>query len=195
LEIDLGRVAFGCGAPARTQGHARTDARLALAVGGADAPRERLASSGWIVIDPLPATRHPGTYRDFIAASKAEFRVAKHGYVVSHCGWFSERSVAYLAMNAVADARVDVRSRPAIAFLRYADVFEDFRPRHGIGQREFATPRHGSGNHAFLRLPQREVEDARCDADWADVEPLIAEWRLSFPAVGARLRPNFEGVR
>ena len=29
--------------------------------------------------------------------SKAEFSVAKHGYVVSRSGWFSERSAAYLA--------------------------------------------------------------------------------------------------
>lgn len=76
---------------------ARTGARLALAVGGVEAPRDRLAASGWIVLDPLAVTRDPWTYRDFIAASKAEFSVAKQGYVVSRSGWFSERSVAYLA--------------------------------------------------------------------------------------------------
>ena len=76
---------------------ARTGARLALAIGGVDAPRDRLSASGWVVIDPMPVTRDPWTYRDFIAASKAEFSVAKHGYVVSRSGWFSERSVAYLA--------------------------------------------------------------------------------------------------
>jgi hypothetical protein len=75
---------------------ALTTAKLALAIGGIGAPRDRLAASGWTVIDPLPVTRDPWTYRDFIAASKAEFSVAKHGYVASHSGWFSERSVAYL---------------------------------------------------------------------------------------------------
>jgi hypothetical protein len=50
-----------------------------------------------MVVDPLPSTRDLSTYRDFIAASKAEFSVAKQGYVVSGSGWFSERSVAYLA--------------------------------------------------------------------------------------------------
>jgi hypothetical protein len=60
------------------------------------APRARLAS-GWTVIDPLPPTRETPDGQEFIAASKAEFSVAKQGYVVSCSGWFSERSVAYLA--------------------------------------------------------------------------------------------------
>jgi hypothetical protein len=68
-----------------------------LAIGGTSAPRTRLAAKGWRVIDPLAPTRDPWTYQDYIAASKAEFSVAKHGYVVSRSGWFSERSVAYLA--------------------------------------------------------------------------------------------------
>jgi hypothetical protein len=74
-----------------------TCANLALAVGGTGAPRAQLAAAGWAVIDPLPPTRDPWKYQEFIAASKAEFSVAKQGYVVSCSGWFSERSVAYLA--------------------------------------------------------------------------------------------------
>jgi hypothetical protein len=49
------------------------------------------------VADPLAVTRTPWTYRDYVARSKAEFSVAKHGYVATECGWFSERSAAYLA--------------------------------------------------------------------------------------------------
>jgi len=36
-------------------------------------------------------------YREFIRTSKAEFSIAKRGYVLSRSGWFSERSAAYLA--------------------------------------------------------------------------------------------------
>jgi hypothetical protein len=49
------------------------------------------------VRDPLEPTRDPWTYQQYIQESSAEFSVAKHGYVVSRSGWFSERSAAYLA--------------------------------------------------------------------------------------------------
>ncbi len=68
-----------------------------LAVGGRTAPRELLTAQGWQVLDPRLPTRDPWTYQKYIAQSKAEFSVAKHGYVISHSGWFSERSAAYLA--------------------------------------------------------------------------------------------------
>jgi hypothetical protein len=42
-------------------------------------------------------TRDPWTYQRYLTGSKAEFGVAKHGYVTSRSGWFSERSVCYLA--------------------------------------------------------------------------------------------------
>src|SRR5205807_370555 len=57
----------------------------------------RLAEKGWILRDPLEVTKDPWSYQRYIRTSKAEFSLAKHGYVVSHSGWFSERSAAYLA--------------------------------------------------------------------------------------------------
>ena len=68
-----------------------------IAAGGRTLPRELLQKHGWILSNPLEATRDPWTYQAFIRRSKAEFSVAKHGYVVSRSGWFSERSAAYLA--------------------------------------------------------------------------------------------------
>jgi hypothetical protein len=41
--------------------------------------------------------RTPGLYRRFLQRSKAELGVAKSGYVLSRCGWFSDRSACYLA--------------------------------------------------------------------------------------------------
>lgn len=47
--------------------------------------------------DPLEVTRDPWTYQRYLRDSKAEFSVAKHGYVAARSGWFSERTAAYLA--------------------------------------------------------------------------------------------------
>lgn len=68
-----------------------------LAVGSTTAPRALLADNKWDLRDPLEPSRHPWTYQDYIQGSRAEFSVAKHGYVVTRSGWFSERSAAYLA--------------------------------------------------------------------------------------------------
>lgn len=68
-----------------------------IALGSPHAPRGRLLQNGWRLRDPLEVTRDPGAYRRFIQDSKAEFSVAKQGYVTTRSGWFSERSAAYLA--------------------------------------------------------------------------------------------------
>jgi hypothetical protein len=68
-----------------------------LAVGSSSAPRDLLRQRGWDLRDPLEVTRDPWTYQSYIRESRGEFGVAKHGYVVSRCGWFSERSACYLA--------------------------------------------------------------------------------------------------
>ena len=77
----------------------RTGHRFELAVGGGTAPNERLEHLGWRLHDPLPITCDPWVYQDFMRASKAEFSVAKHGYVASRSGWFSERSAGYMAVG------------------------------------------------------------------------------------------------
>ncbi len=58
---------------------------------------EALRSNGWHLIDPVRVANSPNDYRRFIQGSKAEFGIAKGGYVSAHCGWFSDRSVCYLA--------------------------------------------------------------------------------------------------
>jgi hypothetical protein len=37
------------------------------------------------------------SYREFIQRSRSEFAIAKHGYVATKGGWFSDRSICYLA--------------------------------------------------------------------------------------------------
>jgi glycosyltransferase involved in cell wall biosynthesis len=56
-----------------------------------------LEDSGWNVLDGNEVSATLRSYATFIGSSKGEIGVAKEGYVVSRCGWFSERSAAYLA--------------------------------------------------------------------------------------------------
>lgn len=56
-----------------------------------------LHARGWQLIDAAQETASPADYARFVHASFAELGVAKEGYVVSRCGWFSDRSACYLA--------------------------------------------------------------------------------------------------
>jgi hypothetical protein len=77
---------------------AAVDATLELALGRADdGVRGELVAAGWRLSNPQAATADPWRYQHFIRRSAAEWSVAKHGYVVSRSGWFSERSTSYLA--------------------------------------------------------------------------------------------------
>jgi hypothetical protein len=75
----------------------RAGRRFELAVGAPAEVRARLEAHGWMVRDPRPVTRDVPSYLSYVRDSKAELGVAKHGYVVSRSGWFSERSATYLA--------------------------------------------------------------------------------------------------
>lgn len=75
----------------------KTASQLELAIGSDTAPRELLGANGWILSNPLEVTRDLETYQRYLQGSKAEFSIAKHGYVFTHSGWFSERSANYLS--------------------------------------------------------------------------------------------------
>lgn len=75
----------------------RLGRRFELTLGGLTSPTQRLLDAGWLLRDPIATTCDPWVYQQYMHASKAEFSVAKHGYVVSGSGWFSERSCGYLA--------------------------------------------------------------------------------------------------
>jgi hypothetical protein len=70
--------------------------RCELAVGG-PAPKEQLRLHGWELVDTLAVTGTIEAYRAFIAGSQADLGIAKHAYVASRSGWFSDRSTCYLA--------------------------------------------------------------------------------------------------
>ena len=78
----------------------RTKEKLAPALAihaNETADLDALAENGWAVLDPAQVAGTPDDYRRFIRESKGEFGIAKSGYVKSRCGWFSDRSVCYLA--------------------------------------------------------------------------------------------------
>ncbi|CAA9493185.1 MAG: hypothetical protein AVDCRST_MAG30-1491 [uncultured Solirubrobacteraceae bacterium] len=56
-----------------------------------------LDAHGWELLDPAVVAGTPEDYAEFVRGSWAEIGVAKSGYVESACGWFSDRSVCYLA--------------------------------------------------------------------------------------------------
>jgi hypothetical protein len=96
----------------------RTEARflLALTIHPDETPDlEALDENGWELVDAAEVAGTPAEYRRFLAGSRAELGITKSGYVVSRCGWFSDRSACYLASG-----------RPVIAqetgFSRYLPV-------------------------------------------------------------------------
>jgi hypothetical protein len=101
----------------------RVGSILELAATGA--PQERLTHKGWLLRDAVELTRDPWVYQNYIQNSRAEFSVAKHGYVTSRSGWFSERSAAYLASG-----------RPVLA---QNTAFDTWLPT-GSGVISFETP-------------------------------------------------------
>jgi len=71
---------------------------LALAIHpGEQADVAALNANGWTLLDPSEVAGTPERYQNFVRGSRAEFGLAKSGYVVSRSGWFSDRSACYLA--------------------------------------------------------------------------------------------------
>jgi hypothetical protein len=60
-------------------------------------PAEVLEAHGWTLADSLKTAGDLDSYRDYILSSRAEWSVAKNGYVEGRPGWFSCRSACYLA--------------------------------------------------------------------------------------------------
>jgi hypothetical protein len=68
-----------------------------LAIGGPSIPAQKLEAHNWKVVNPLQVTPTPCHFQQYIEMSKGEWTVAKHGYVISNSGWFSERTLNYMA--------------------------------------------------------------------------------------------------
>jgi hypothetical protein len=74
----------------------RIRAPLELALSG-PAPLELLREHGWHCREAFPVSCSLDVYRDYLRSSLGEFSVAKHTYVRTNSGWFSDRTECYLA--------------------------------------------------------------------------------------------------
>ena len=68
-----------------------------LATGGNGAPIQRWKELGWNVVDSHWVSTTLDEYRNYIEQSRGEFSVAKNLYTATRSGWFSCRTVCYLA--------------------------------------------------------------------------------------------------
>lgn len=71
---------------------------IALDIDRADERDLRLLEhNGWRVVCPREVARDPEAFRRYVQLSGGEFSVAQGVYVETRCGWFSDRTVRYLA--------------------------------------------------------------------------------------------------
>ncbi len=147
----------------------RTSERFLLAL--AIHPDERkdlaaLRSNGWRLVDPAQVADSPSSYHKFIQGSKAEFGIAKSGYVAARCGWFSDRSACYLASGRPVIAQETGFSRflptgeGLFAFetsedvLRALEALCDDYERHARAARQIACE-YFSSNKVLTRMLER----------------------------------------
>ena len=124
---------------------------------GEESDLAALSENGWRIQDPSRVAPSPTSYRRFIQQSKGEFGIAKSGYAMSRCGWFSDRSGCYLASG-----------RPVIA---QKTGFEEFLPT-GSGLFAFETMDHILAAIEELRRDYRrharaarEIAEENLDSD------------------------------
>jgi hypothetical protein len=72
--------------------------QLALSIHPNDsADSDILRGNGWSIVDPVKIAGDPWAYQSFIQESESEIMIAKNLYVDTRSGWFSDRSICYLA--------------------------------------------------------------------------------------------------
>ena len=126
----------------------RQPLRVAI-IGGAP---DELARHGWDVVDGWVPSKTPQSYRAFIAHARAELLVAKQGYVAMRGGWFSDRSVCFLASGRpvlMSDTGLDDWMDVGEGLLTFADVEGAVM---GIGRINADYERH---RRAARRLAER----------------------------------------
>jgi hypothetical protein len=78
----------------------RVDATLEIALDIHPADSEDLhllEDRGWNIVDPAAAVPDPESFQRYVQSSGAEFSVAQGIYIETRSGWFSDRTVRYLA--------------------------------------------------------------------------------------------------
>jgi hypothetical protein len=113
---------------------------------------ELLGANGWKLRDPREVAGDPWRYRAYLQASSAELMVAKNMYVQSRSGWFSDRSICYLASG-----------RPVLAqetgFSRHYPAGEGLLAFSTIDEAVEGVERIGSDYATHARAARRLAEE------------------------------------
>jgi hypothetical protein len=91
----------------------------------------------WRVHDAATYVGDPLSYREFVQFSKAEFSVAKSGYVKTNSGWVSDRTACYLASGKpalVQSTGFEWRLPTGEGLLTFRDLDEAVRGIHEINK-------------------------------------------------------------
>jgi hypothetical protein len=130
---------------------------LALAIGAEERnDLQLLNSNGWRLADPATVAGDPWDYRRYIQGSLAEFTVAKGMYVQAKSGWFSDRSICYLASGkpvVAQDTGLDALYPGGEGLLTFKDP-DDAR----------AAVEEVGGNYARHARAARELAEDRFDS-------------------------------
>jgi hypothetical protein len=120
-------------------------------------PTDMLAHKGWRIVDPKVVCPDFDSYRTYIESSKAEWSVAKNGYVLGQSGWFSCRSACYLAA-----------SRPVVVqdtgFSSILPVGEGILPFRNIEEAADAI-QEVEANYSRHAKAAREIAEVYFDSD------------------------------
>ena len=118
---------------------------------------ELLDRGGWELVGADSEAGTPQQYQRFIQGSKAEFGISKSGYVLSRCGWFSDRSACYLASG-----------RPVIAqetgFSRFLPTGEGLFA-FSRGEDVLAAIERIQGDYEGQARAARELAERELDSD------------------------------
>ena len=131
---------------------------LALDIHPGDAADlEALRAAGWKVVEPRDVASTPAAFAAYVRGSEAEFSVAQGAYVASRCGWFSDRTAAYLASGRPALVQ-DTGVGEALPVGEGLVTFADLAGAENGVRRLLADP----SGHAEAA---RELARARLDSD------------------------------
>ncbi len=103
---------------------------------------DALHAANWRIADPNRTCGTPDAFRAYVQASSAEFSVAQGIYVDTHSGWFSDRTVRYLASGKpvlVQDTGFSQHLPTGEGLLTFRTLEEAI---HGVEQLTLDYPRH-----------------------------------------------------
>jgi hypothetical protein len=116
-----------------------------------------LKSNGWKLVDPKTVAADPVSFREYVQDSGGEFSVAQDVYVNTSSGWFSDRTVRYLASGKpviVQDTGLQMNYPTGEGLLCYKDFQEAIECAKAIAE-----------NYSMHSRRAREIAECYFDAE------------------------------